>query len=329
MTVMQCIDEFVRKAELRVPLYTNEIYEYVKTKLPDTEKATFNMTLQRYEKRNPDLDPQLIWRGKYDGDDTLTVQAPPLYIQEKIHPKTLVEDLMCESRRERNSQAGRLSLFSDFNGIPSGVDFVTSAPFDIFNDTLRGFLNVSMDMYDCPDELLTAVNAATRVQVRYIRNLIRTGTVKIVGFMLHNGFDSFMSKEQFETFYWPGLKASIDACIENDVIPWIYVEDSFMAKLDIIERDVPAHKVIFTFTGKNDLKAIKERFGGKYCLKGGLLASVIEYGSTEDVEKMVREAIDIYAPGGGLILDTDVALDNAKPENLRTLFDIAHNYIKY
>ena len=55
MTVMQCIDEFVRKAELRVPLYTNEIYEYVKTKLPDTDKATFNMTLQRYEKRNPDF----------------------------------------------------------------------------------------------------------------------------------------------------------------------------------------------------------------------------------------------------------------------------------
>ena len=42
-----------------------------------------------YEKRNSDLDPQLIWRGKYEGDDTLTVQAPPLYIQEKIHPKTL------------------------------------------------------------------------------------------------------------------------------------------------------------------------------------------------------------------------------------------------
>lgn len=55
--------------------------------------------------------------------------------------------------------------------------------------------------------------------------------------MLHNGFDSFMSKEQFETFYWPGLKACIDVCVENNVIPWIYVEDSFMAKLDIIERD--------------------------------------------------------------------------------------------
>ena len=67
MTVMQYIDEFVRKAELRVPLYTNEIYEYVKTKLPDTDKATFNMTLQRYEKRNPDFVPKrcLLQNGAY------------------------------------------------------------------------------------------------------------------------------------------------------------------------------------------------------------------------------------------------------------------------
>lgn len=89
---------------------------------PMVSDETRRPVMISYEKRNPDLDPQLIWRGKYDGDDTLTVQAPPLYIQEKIHPQTLVEDLMRESRRERNSQAGRLSLFSDFNGIPSGVD---------------------------------------------------------------------------------------------------------------------------------------------------------------------------------------------------------------
>ena len=76
----------------------------------------------QYEKRNPDLDPQLIWRGKYDGDDTLTVSAPPLYIQEKVHPKTIIEDLMRESRKERNALVGKLSLFSDFNGIPAGVD---------------------------------------------------------------------------------------------------------------------------------------------------------------------------------------------------------------
>ena len=214
-------------------------------------------------------------------------------------------------------------------GFPSGVDLVTSAPFDIFNDTLRGFMNVSMDMYDCPDELEVAVKAATKIQVRYLKNSIKARPIKTIGFMLHNGYDMFMSKEQFERFYWPGLKASIDVCVENNVVPWIYVEDSYMSKLDILERDVPAGKVMFTFTGTNDMKAIKERFGNKYCLKGGLLGSVLEYGTKDDVIKMVKEAIDIYAPGGGFILDTDVTLDNAKPENLHALFDTALNYMKY
>ncbi|MDR3335183.1 MAG: hypothetical protein LBT13_09930 [Treponema sp.] len=36
--------------------------------------------------RNTDLDPQLLWRGKDDWSD-LVVNAPPLYIQEKVHPK--------------------------------------------------------------------------------------------------------------------------------------------------------------------------------------------------------------------------------------------------
>lgn len=214
-------------------------------------------------------------------------------------------------------------------GFPCGVDYVTSAPFDIFNDTLRGFMNVSMDIYECPDELLAAVNAATKVQVRTLKNVIASRPIKTIGFMLHNGYDMFMSKENFETFYWPGLKACVDVCVENNVIPWLYVEDSYMSKLDILERDCPEKKVMFTFTGTNDMKKVKERFGGKYCLKGGLLGSVLEYGEPEDVIKMTKEAIDIYAPGGGLILDTDVTLDYAKPENLRALFETARNYIKY
>ena len=42
-----------------------------------------------YERRNRDLDPQLVWRGKDQKDwSALVVQAPPLYIQEKVHPKS-------------------------------------------------------------------------------------------------------------------------------------------------------------------------------------------------------------------------------------------------
>jgi len=77
-----------------------------------------------YERRNRDLDPQLVWRGKDQQDwSDLVVQAPPLYIQEKVHPKVLIDDLLRRTR-ERRQETGEVipDLFADFNGIPEGVD---------------------------------------------------------------------------------------------------------------------------------------------------------------------------------------------------------------
>ncbi|MGI9359960.1 MAG: site-specific DNA-methyltransferase, partial [Parasphingorhabdus sp.] len=69
-----------------------------------------------YERRNRDLDPQLVWRGKDMTDwSDLIIGAPPLYIQEKIHPKALIEDLKRASQREEPEEAP--DLFADFNGV--------------------------------------------------------------------------------------------------------------------------------------------------------------------------------------------------------------------
>jgi len=79
---------------------------------------------EAYERRNKDLDPQLVWRGKDLKDwSDLIVQAPPLYIQEKVHPKALIDDLLRQTK-EQDYQSGKImaDLFSDFNGIPKGVD---------------------------------------------------------------------------------------------------------------------------------------------------------------------------------------------------------------
>lgn len=70
-----------------------------------------------YERRNPYLDPQLVWRGKDVADwSDLVVEAPPLYIQEKIHPKALVEDLKRAAKRRAEPEP-MADLFSDFNGV--------------------------------------------------------------------------------------------------------------------------------------------------------------------------------------------------------------------
>ena len=76
-----------------------------------------------YQHRNRDLDPQLVWRGKDIQDwSDLVVQAPPLFIQEKVHPKVLIEDLRQRSKeikKEDGRSPFQADLFADFNGLPS------------------------------------------------------------------------------------------------------------------------------------------------------------------------------------------------------------------
>ena len=72
-----------------------------------------------YERRNRDLDPQLVWRGKDEQDwSDLVVNAPPLYIQEKVHPKALVDDLLRRTQAEEQAGDPQIDLFADFNGLP-------------------------------------------------------------------------------------------------------------------------------------------------------------------------------------------------------------------
>ena len=102
----------LRHAEKRKNLPTAEFQEVMQ----EHEKSPIRLA---YERRNRDLDPQLVWRGKDDQDwSDLVVQAPPLYIQEKVHPKVLIDDLQRESKsRAEDEGTATPDLFADFNGL--------------------------------------------------------------------------------------------------------------------------------------------------------------------------------------------------------------------
>jgi adenine-specific DNA-methyltransferase len=89
------------------------------------DKAQQDPIRVAYERRNRDLDPQLVWRGKDEQDwSDLVVQAPPLYIQEKIHPKVLIDDLRRRSEVQSAQATGaqiEFDLFADFNGLPENA----------------------------------------------------------------------------------------------------------------------------------------------------------------------------------------------------------------
>jgi adenine-specific DNA-methyltransferase len=115
-TPKKVVESLVHDDAKRVNIPTAE-YQSLAGKSADAVRVA-------YERRNRDLDPQLVWRGKDQQDwSDLVVTAPPLYIQEKVHPKALVDDLLRHTR-EQEHNAGELmaDLFADFDGIPKGAD---------------------------------------------------------------------------------------------------------------------------------------------------------------------------------------------------------------
>jgi len=97
----------IRHEETRPNIPTEELRDFV----AEDER---NPRQMRYP-RDPSLDPQLVWKGKdeQDGED-LTVPVVPIYIQEKIHPQAIIEDLRNQAGGDQPQQ---LNLFADFNGL--------------------------------------------------------------------------------------------------------------------------------------------------------------------------------------------------------------------
>ena len=92
--------ESIRHADKRANIPTEELRDFV----ADEEHAPKSMLYPR----DPSLDPQLVWKGKDQQDaQDLAVPVVPIYIQEKIHPQAIVDDL----RRTSLSPAAHGSLF--------------------------------------------------------------------------------------------------------------------------------------------------------------------------------------------------------------------------
>src|SRR5580692_5803175 len=111
------VETLQHKADKRKNIPTAEFQSVVKQEQQSPLRVA-------YERRNRDLDPQLVWRGKDEQDwSDLIVHAPPVYIQEKVHPKVLIDDLLKQTAlQEKQGAPVQPDLFADFNCLPQGAD---------------------------------------------------------------------------------------------------------------------------------------------------------------------------------------------------------------
>ena len=114
--------ESIRHKDKRANIPTEELRDFV----ADEELTPKTMLYPR----DPSLDPQLVWKGKDEQDrNDLAVPVVPIYIQEKIHPQAIIDDLLAQQtalpvggRVAEQPAAYQLNLFADFNGGPKNFD---------------------------------------------------------------------------------------------------------------------------------------------------------------------------------------------------------------
>jgi len=100
--------EALRHKDKRVNIPTEELRDFAAEYEAKPPKVLYP--------RDPSLDPQLVWKGKDEQDSSpLEVPSVPIYIQEKIQPKAIIENVRAEAKKGNNKP--QMELFADFNGI--------------------------------------------------------------------------------------------------------------------------------------------------------------------------------------------------------------------
>jgi hypothetical protein len=209
-------------------------------------------------------------------------------------------------------------------GMPPLYAGFAYAQFDMIGDSMRGTREILMDMYDHPNELLKLIDVITEFAIKDTIAGCSGKAVPYVWFWLHKGVDSFMSDEQFKTFYWPSLRRYITEVAEAGLVPVVYVEGAFNDRLPYL-TEVPAGKVIYNFE-YTDMAAAKKALGGHSCIAGNVPAVELTYGSREEIVNYCKWLIDTCGPGGGYIMDTGTMVDDAKQENIEAMFETCFTY---
>ncbi len=213
-------------------------------------------------------------------------------------------------------------------GFPMGRGGMGTAPFDLIADILRGTQGVSYDMYRQPDKVLEAVDVITRLQIHRLISTVNAFGGFMVTFPLHKGDDKFMSRKQFEKFYWPSLKKTVDALIAEGIMVTLFAEGSYNQRLDYL-GDFPKGFVTWLFD-QTDMAKAKKAVGNTCCLSGNVPASLMVTGTPQQVKDCCRHLIETCAPGGGYMLTGGCQATEVKnPDNFRVFMEAAEKYGKY
>jgi len=222
------------------------------------------------------------------------------------------ESLMASAKEAKRMLSGSTAFAEKMKqlGFPPQFGSMAHAPFDVISDFMRGTIGAMLDMYRMPDRLLEAVEKILPIMIQNGLSAKRTGLPRVF-VPLHKGIDSFMSPDQFKTFYWPTLRRLILALIDEGLTPFVFWEGDCTSRLELI-ADIPKGKAVYLFESSDIFKA-KEVLRDVVCIRGNVPLSLLIAGTPDDVKTYCKKLIDVVENGGGFIMHASSIHEVARP----------------
>jgi len=195
----------------------------------------------------------------------------------------------------------------------------------MFFSMFRTLQQFTLDLYRRPDRVEAAMDAL-------VDDVIQDGidSAKLTGLpwvmlVLERGGSFYYPLKIFERFEWPYLKKITEAWVKAGITPQLHFDQDWTLNLPYF-KELPKG-CICEFDSCTDIFKTKEILGGIQCIMGDVSASLLTYGTRDEVEEYCTKLIDVVGKGGGFILSSgcNVPVD-AKFENVKAMIDTAKNY---
>jgi len=224
------------------------------------------------------------------------------------------------------TQAARLRNES---GTVSAIAGILKAPFDILADKFRGYIGLTMDLFERREKVLKACEALMPHLLWMALSGADPDKNVPISIWMHRGCVPFINPEQFKNLYWATLKPIIEEIWRRGHQVLFYAEGKWGAHLQAF-RELPEGSIIY-HCDQDDIFQVHRELHDKFAISGGTVPNyMLQISTPQQVREYVKKVIQGVARDGGYIADAcAIVQDDAKVENIKAMTDAVREYGQY
>ncbi len=156
------------------------------------------------------------------------------------------------------------------------------------------------DMRRHPEAIIEAFEFLNKPLTDLMIHVAKFTNAKVGFFGNSRGSNTFISPKMFEELFWPSMKYCFEKCFENDLIPWLHLDNDWTQNMVFLAEKLPKRSCIFHLD-QVDLVEVHDLIGDHFCLMGGMSPSLLVHGSPTKVEAEAKRYIENIAEDGLII----------------------------